>query len=189
MNQEQNQFNNQPQMMNQINYQRQNQNFQIPNPAAGNNMFVRPMFNYASAGSRIGAFLLDSLIPFVAAIILFIMIFIIEIIIMAYGGADSSFLTFIQYCLTIIISFCGIFFYRGLTDAKGRSIGRKATKTIVVHEDGSSITTGQSFLRQFIKCLLDGTGVIPLINVILLFTDGKRQTLVDKIMKTVVIYK
>ena len=179
----------QPQMMNQPNYQIPNQNYQIPNQAVANNMYARPMLNYASTGSRIGAYLLDSLIPFGVSILLFIIILVINLIIVANNGAVSPFLTFIQYCLTIIITFCGIFFYRGLTDAKGSSIGRKATKTIVVHEDGSPITTGQSFLRQFVKSLLDGTGVIPLINVILLFTDAKKQTLVDKIMKTVVIYK
>ncbi len=180
MNQNQFSYQGQQQMMNQQYYQ---------NQMSYNNMYSFSKLNYASAGARIGAYLLDSLIPFIVAMILFAIIIVINLIGVANGGAASSILMFIQYTFSVIISLCGIYFYRGLTDAKGSSIGRKVTKTIVVNENGTPITIGQAFLRQFIRSLLDGTGIIPIINVILLFTDAKKQTVIDKIMKTVVIYK
>ena len=70
-------------------------------------------------------------------------------------------------------------------------MGRKVTKTILVNEDGSEVSVGISFLRQILKALLSSVscGITFIVDFILVISDKKNQTLADKILKTVVVYK
>ena len=143
---------------------------------------------YAGFGSRLGAYLIDGLVLFVIAAILFAILVFSSIFLKPTGGMKVVVL-FLQYVLTILICLLGMPLYRGIKDPKGKTLGRKVTKTILVNEDGSEVSVGMSFLRQLLRSLISSVGITVIVDFILILTDEKSQTLADKILKTVVVYK
>ena len=160
-----------------------NPNNAVQNINQNNNNVVK----YASFGSRAGAYLLDSLMLGLLASVMFVVFTILRMFIS--NETVSSTVLLLQVAVPWMIILFGTIFYRGLKDPEGKTLGRKVTKIIVVKENGSKLEVSASVLRQFLSCIINGTGFLFLVNVILLFSDSKRQTLTDKIMKTVVVYK
>ena len=144
---------------------------------------------YAGFGVRLGAYLLDILALIGKAALAFVILTLLNVIINLITGQRIEFLGTLRIILPILIIYLGIFVYRGRKDSKGSTFGRKKTNIIVLNEDGTNITTGKSFLRQLLCILLNGTGILTIINIILILTDEKKQTIADKILKTVVVYK
>ena len=144
---------------------------------------------YAGFGTRLAAYLFDVLAIMGKAIIAFVLLIFIGIGIHAATGSNSNVIKAIQYFLPIFICIFGMFFYRGRKDPEGRTLGRKITKTVVLKEDGSKISKGTSFLRQFLQTVFTGTFILLVINIVLMLADKKKQSLTDKVLGTVVVYK
>ena len=83
----------------------------------------------------------------------------------------------------IIMSFVTCIFYFPIYEStKGKTIGKKTLHLKITDLDGKVINFQRAFIRQFLI-------VIDIINFgfLLTFTNKKKQTLKDKIMKTIVI--
>lgn len=85
--------------------------------------------------------------------------------------------------IVIILSLVITFFYFPLYEStKGRTIGKKTMHLKLTDKEGKGITFQRAFIRQFLT-VLD----IIYFGFLLAFTNKKKQTLKDKIMKTIVI--
>ncbi len=142
---------------------------------------------YAGFGARAGAYLLDSMIMIFLGCIIFVIFFVIRTLANneTIKSVISIFVLFVPYFVILF----GILLYRGIKDPEGKTLGRKVTKTIVINENGTMLKVSTSILRQFLSGIINGTLILFVVNVILILSDSKHQTLTDKIMKTVVVYK
>jgi len=83
----------------------------------------------------------------------------------------------------IILSLVICFFYFPLYEStKGRTIGKKTMHLKITDSEGKGISFQRAFIRQFLT-------ILDIINFgfFLVFTNKKKQTLKDKMMKTIVI--
>jgi uncharacterized RDD family membrane protein YckC len=131
--------------------------------------------SYASWGARVGAYLIDSLIAGVPYLI-FVGIG------AAIGGSFGTVLTVVGALLAFGISVYNRWILAGQT---GQSYGRKALGIRLVGEQtGQPIGGGMAFVRDiahFVDSLICYIGwLFPL-------WDDKKQTIGDKIVKTVVV--
>ena len=129
----------------------------------------------ASLGSRIVAYIIDTLIVFV-------LIVIIMIPIVAVQYDDSS--TLLADLLGILIFF-GYFILLEGPLGKGRTIGKRALKLRVVKKDQSMIGYGASFGRNILR-LIDGF-FFYIIGMIFISSSDLNQRLGDKAADTIVI--
>lgn len=174
----------------------QNNDAQIqqgPTQTSANNVQTSEL-NIASSGSRIGATLLDGLVIGGISILLFILPLIIRLLCHSYTNLQDdsiimSLLSTIQFIIPMMLIFFGMILYRGIKDPTGATLGRKTTHTTVVKNDGSNISTGLSFARQFVGAIINFTEIGLLVNFIMILADEKHQTLTDKIFNTYVIKK
>ena len=144
---------------------------------------------YAGFGTRLAAYLFDVLAIMGKAILAFLVATLLVIGLKMAAGIDSAALKVIQYFLPMFVCIFGMFFYRGRKDPKGKTLGRKITRTVVVKEDGSEISKGLSFLRQFLQTIFTGTFILLVINIVLIIADKEKQSLTDKVLGTVVVFK
>lgn len=113
---------------------------------------------------------------------------------------------------TGILNIIAITAYEVFMNSRGGTLGKKAISSIVVTEDGNQVDTRAAFMRMVpyiaiqalatvISLFLDqgntASGfisgapfwVIALVGLIMLFSDGKRQTPWDKVGKTLVVQR
>ena len=147
------------------------------------------VLKYAGFGARLGAYLLDGLALFGKAIITFLVLMLLSVVLKTITGSSIAIIGVLEYLLPAFIMTLGMIIYRGRKDSKGQTFGRKQTKTIVLDENGNEISTGKSFSRQLLNFIFSGVGILVIINIILVITDQKKQSLTDKLLKTVVVYK
>ncbi|MFY1674656.1 RDD family protein [Plantactinospora sp. WMMB334] len=137
--------------------------------------------SYASWGPRVGAYLIDAVV-------------VLPLVILAYitGGASMDAesgqvtgpgpLYYVFLVLTIALSGYNRWFLAGRT---GQSWGKKALGIRLVDEAGGEpIGAGKAFVRD-IAHFVDQ--IICYIGYLFPLWDAKRQTIADKIMKTVVV--
>ena len=131
--------------------------------------------------------MLDSMIMIFLGCIIFVIFFVIRTLVNneTIKSVISIFVLFVPYFVILF----GILLYRGIKDPEGKTLGRKVTKTVVINENGTMLKVSTSILRQFLSGIINGTLILFVVNVILILSDSKHQTLTDKIMKTVVVYK
>lgn len=135
---------------------------------------------YASWGQRVGAYLIDSLIASIPAMIG-------GCLAGATMGDDGSLgIGLIFYLLGAIVSFCLTLYNRWiLGGGTGQSWGRKALSIRLVSEQtGQPIGAGAAFLRDLCHFL---DTLICYIGWLFPLWDAKSQTLADKIMSTIVV--
>ena len=131
--------------------------------------------------SRILANIVDSIMVIFASLVFFIATSTIFIFF------DSTVLDIIRYIIFIMICSCGYLVYRAANEKNGNTIGRRATKTLVLDEKNNSITISTSILRTLVGYIISTTGIGNIINLILLCTDKERRSIEDRIFKTKVI--
>jgi uncharacterized RDD family membrane protein YckC len=127
---------------------------------------------YANWAQRVGAALIDGIIPAVIAIIGLIL-----------SGAAHSFIVYLLFWLAAIaVSIYNRAFLAGQT---GQSWGKRVLGLRLVSENtGQPIGAGMAFVRD-IAHFVDG--IICYIGYLFPLWDAKRQTLADKIMSTLVV--
>ena len=126
-----------------------------------------PAYQYSDWIHRVGAYLVD-----VAPII------VLEII----GGITGS--TAFIY-LVALVALGWTIYNRWYLGGQGQSFGKKTLGIMLVSEDtGQPIGTLNAFLRDICHFV---DGIICYIGFLFPLWDAKRQTLADKIMKTVVV--
>lgn len=116
---------------------------------------------------RVGAYLIDALPPFVLLLIAFL--------------TRSGIVIFLAWLIGIAFSA----YNRWVLGGQGQSYGKKALGIMLLSEEtGQPIGTLNAFLRDICHFV---DGVICDVGFLFPLWDAKRQTLADKIMKTVVI--
>jgi uncharacterized RDD family membrane protein YckC len=158
---------------------------------------IPEVINYASGGSRIKAFLSDTLLILLFSIIFYFIFSIFEIIIgMIIPETEENYIFFLllrvlKVCIPILALYFGQPIYSMFADAskKHATRGKRKRNMSVVNKDGNNLSFGESFLRMLMKYI---TLVIPfglLISIILMFVNEKHQALHDIILNQYVIQK
>jgi uncharacterized RDD family membrane protein YckC len=154
---------------------------------------VIPAGGYASWISRLGAYLLDGLIGWIAGlplIIGYVMLFSNATTTTDANGVDHLHLhstgASVALILVGILTFAGFWIWnvcikQGRT---GATIGKGVLGIRLVNEQGQPIGAGMSFLRQLVH-ILDSLACY--IGWLWPLWDAKSQTFADKIMNTVVV--
>ncbi len=127
-----------------------------------------PAYQYSDWIHRVGAYLVET-VP--ALVVFYIIVFAIQ----------STILDIIAY-----LAFLGYIIYnRWILGGQGQSIGKKVLGMMLVSEEtGQPIGTLNAFLRDICHFV---DSVICYVGYLFPLWDTKRQTIADKIMKTVVI--
>ncbi len=153
----------------------------------------------SSAGKRIGARVIDG-------IIWFIVLAVIGVIFgagaVATGGFDNNGVSFVTTLLITLIGTALIVAYEVFMIANlGGTAGKLALGMKVRKEDGSPADLNTAAMRMALYAGLNIVGFIPIIGIIaslasfavfvvslvFLFTDPRRQTLWDRVGKTIVV--
>jgi uncharacterized RDD family membrane protein YckC len=132
---------------------------------------------YAGWGSRIGAYLLDTLIIVVPLVVLIIVAVV----------ADLWALVVIGYLGTLVVPFVYFTYFHG--GAGGQTPGKRALGIRVVSDDtGESIGYGRAFGRYAITVLFAWVLFLPLVlDYLWPLWDSKNQSLHDKVVSSVVV--
>jgi uncharacterized RDD family membrane protein YckC len=126
-----------------------------------------PASQYSDWIHRVGSYLID-IIPYAAIIFI---------------GAITGSTTI--YYLFLLIALGYLVYNRFILGGQGQSLGKKVVGTKLVSElTGQPIGTLNAFLRDICHFV---DGIICYVGFLFPLWDAKRQTLADKIMKTVVI--
>lgn len=134
-----------------------------------------PAYNYADWLTRVGAYLIDYA-PILGVWIVFLIL---------ASVVGSAAFTIILYLLAAIGSLGYWVYNRWVLGGQGQTIGKKQLKIKLVSEEtGEPIGTLNAFLRDLCHVV---DGIICDIGYLFPLWDPKRQTLADKIMRTVVI--
>jgi uncharacterized RDD family membrane protein YckC len=127
---------------------------------------------------RVGAYLIDAVPSFVVMIVAYILLII-------FAAIHVTFIGILFLLVGIVASIGWQIYNRWILGGQGQSLGKKQLNMKLVSEDtGQPIGTLNAFLRDLCH-LVDG--IICYIGYLFPLWDVKRQTLADKIMKTVVV--
>ena len=134
-----------------------------------------PASQYSDWITRVGAYLIDV----VPVIVLYIVVFILAAVI------NTGVVTALLYLIGFAAAIAFQVYNRWILGGQGQTIGKKQLKIMLVSEEtGQPIGTLNAFLRDICHIV---DGIICDIGYLFPLWDAKRQTLADKIMKTVVI--
>ncbi|MBE1486426.1 RDD family protein [Plantactinospora soyae] len=137
--------------------------------------------NYAHWGSRVGAALIDGLVVLPFSILAFVF---------SGMGTDAETgqvsgpgpLYYVFLLLGLLVSAYNRWYLTGKT---GQSWGKKALGISLIDEAGGQpIGMGKAFVRELAHFV---DGIICYIGYLFPLWDAKKQTIADKIMKTVVV--
>ncbi len=137
-----------------------------------------PASQYSDWIHRVGAYLIDGAPAIVAIIVAYILLIIFAAIHVAFIG--------VLFLLIGIIASVGWGVYnRWILGGQGQSLGKKyLNMRLLSEETGQPIGTLNAFLRDVCHIV---DGLICYVGYLFPLWDEKRQTLADKIMKTVVV--
>jgi uncharacterized RDD family membrane protein YckC len=146
----------------------------------------RPLAEY---GDRVIAYLIDALIAFALTIPGTLMVILATAPAWDGNGTANGGLIFLGVLLILLGSLVAIWNQGWTQGATGQSWGKRARRIRLVAEmGGSPIGGGLGLVRYLIRNILSGiTGVYWLVTVLFPLWDDKRQTLEDKMLKTVVV--
>lgn len=133
----------------------------------------------ASAGSRVGALLLDSLLVMFPLFIVSGMLFGES---QASGGGASVSLTGVPFLLTVLVAF-GYFFV--MEAFVGQTLGKKIVGARVVSDKGTALTKGQVLIRTVMR-VVDGFAFY-LVAFVAVLVSPKKQRLGDMAASTRVV--
>ena len=148
----------------------------------------------ARMGRRVVAYLLDGLIP--AAAIIFLIVWFFAGLIVDFDD-DTDQWGFAVLGIALLVSLLGYVVWWLIVLRRGQTPGKQLLGIRVVRIDGRASGWGWTFLREFaikgvavgvLSQFLFGLGAIVwIVDLLWAFWDKDRQTLHDKIMKTVVV--
>lgn len=134
-----------------------------------------PAYQYSEWITRVGAYLIDAAPVVVGWIVLFILAAIVR----------NGVFTILLYLILVAGSIAWGVYNRWILGGQGQTLGKKQLNIMLVSEDtGQPIGTLNAFLRDICHVV---DGVICYVGYLFPLWDAKRQTIADKIMKTVVI--
>ncbi|HET9898610.1 MAG TPA: RDD family protein [Streptosporangiaceae bacterium] len=137
-----------------------------------------PASQYSDWIHRVGAYVIDGL----PSIAIFIVAYILLII---FSAIHVGFLGVLFFLVGIIASFAWGVYNRWILGGQGQSLGKKQLNMRLLSEEtGQPIGTLNAFLRDICHVV---DGIICYVGYLFPLWDEKRQTLADKIMKTVVV--
>jgi uncharacterized RDD family membrane protein YckC len=127
-----------------------------------------PASQYSDWIHRVGAYLVETLPPL---IVFYIFVFAVHVVILDF----VVYLAFLAY----------VIYNRWILGGQGQSIGKKVLgMTLLSEETGQPIGTLNAFLRDICHII---DSIICYVGYLFPLWDPKRQTIADKIMKTVVV--
>ncbi|MCA1831934.1 MAG: RDD family protein [Actinomycetota bacterium] len=140
----------------------------------------------ASWGQRVGASLLDGLITGAVAVVL------IVVTIVTAGSSDTDSEPPAAFWLALVVGIVLLpFLYRAVMDGgdRGQTVGKMALGIQVRDaESGTPIGFGRGLLRVFIATILWWLLYVPgIVDVLFPLWDPRRQTIHDKVARSVVI--
>lgn len=135
---------------------------------------------FADNGRRIAAFIIDCII---ISIIIFIIYFLGDLAVKNLKFLPKIIVDSEKMIELILSSVIGLFYFPMYESTKGKSYGKKKMQLRVVTEDEKSLHFPLAFIRE-IFILID----IVTLGFLLPLSSKKRQTVKDKLTKTVVIY-
>lgn len=140
-----------------------------------------PPVKYAGFGIRWVAFIVDGLIIGIPLFLIYLTIFSLNTFSVP---EDDIIIPIIQTIINLIFTYS---YFIITTYFKGATFGKMMVGIHVVSADGSRPSFGGIFLRETVGRFL--SGLLLFIGYIMVFFTQKKQSLHDKIAKTVVIYK
>ena len=143
--------------------------------------FLEYEYGNASVFKRICADIIDQFIVIILVCAVYIAVS------MVFVFVNSDVLRIIINIVAIIALSFGNILYRTYNERTGNTIGRKATKTLVLNNEHDQIEVTTALLRTLVASIINGTGIGFIVNVILISTDKDKKGLEDKIFNTEVI--
>jgi uncharacterized RDD family membrane protein YckC len=146
--------------------------------------------NYAGAFSRIVASIIDSIIIMILTSLACIIITILIAIITIFLSNDFiPLFGIVTVSLIMISSFISTLFYLVWTWSHyNASLGQKICSLKLLNEDTTTnITTISLFCRAIILIITKASGILVLLNLLLIIFLKKKQTLQDLLTQTIVI--
>lgn len=129
--------------------------------------------DYQGVGIRFVSILIDSIILGIIDIVL-------GTILGVFRGPEGD--IWWWWILSFIIFLA---YYTYLEGTRGQTIGKMITRIKVVREDGGRIDMNQAFIRNILR-IIDGLFVY-LVGAVLIWRSDKKQRLVDRVGKTLVV--
>src|SRR4051794_37662620 len=138
--------------------------------------YAPPQGGYASWLERVGAFIIDALVPIPG--------YVLAGIGAAIGGGFGALLVIVGYIGAIVVGVWNYVFRQGKT---GKSIGKQTLGLMLIGESsGGPIGPGMAFVRWIAQIL----NALPCyLGYLWPLWDDKRQTFADKVCSTVVIHR
>jgi len=130
--------------------------------------------NYAGAGVRFVAYLIDIMIIFV--------IFVVLSMVLTLLGINTNTSGFWVSAIQLVVTFLYVVIYQSST---GQTLGKKVMKIKVVNEAGAKPSAMVFFLREIIGKTI--SSLIFLIGYLMILWDKRKQGLHDKIAGTFVV--
>ena len=136
-------------------------------------------FDFTNPIKRFIALLIDVLIITIIIICLYYLEGYIKKVIQNMPLPIINTLPWVTIILSLVISF---FYFPVRESMTGQTIGKKMMKIKLTNKEGETISFQKAFIRQFLN-IID----ILCLGFLLTFSNKKRQTLKDKLTKTIVI--
>lgn len=133
-------------------------------------------------GSRIAAFLLDTVIQFAV----FLVVVVVVVSLLSGGGQSGALVATGVLSATALLDFIGYFVLCEMLWS-GRSVGKRAAGLRVVRTDGLSIGFWSSLLRNLTRLVDMMPGVLYLVGSVLVLVTPRNQRLGDLLGGTLVI--
>lgn len=153
-----------------------------------------PVPNYASWGSRVGAYLLDGLITLGIVLIPLVVGIIIAFKDATYDDVTetTSGVSGLGVLIMVLSGLLGVVFdlwNRGIrVGTTGQSLGKKIVGIKVIKADtGALLGGGGGFLRWLVETVFSGISCLGLIDLLWPLWDDRKQTLHDKVITSVAI--
>ncbi len=140
-------------------------------------------YEYGNAGiiKRICADIIDQFIIIILVCAVYVALSTVFIFV------NNNVLKIIINVIAIVALSFGNILYRTYNERTGNTIGRKATKTIVLNNNNDQIEITTALLRTLIATIINGTGIGFIVNAVLICTDKNKKGIEDKIFNTQVI--
>lgn len=144
---------------------------------------------YAPWATRVGGYLIDSLLVGAGMVVLYLVIGTMLATLARLGGENAA----AGMCCMLILLFpiatllVGLYNRVYLVANRGYSIGQGVVKVKVVDGAGNLLTTGTAFIRLLAQAVMGFVPFLPLLDLLWPLWDDRRQTLHDKAVGSYVI--
>jgi len=147
-------------------------------------------YRFAEQGARIGAFVIDIVIQFIAGLITFLLIFafVNKNVFMSNSFSDDMGLLTVGFFYLIVFFLQWFYFLLWEAFWNGRTPGKRCMKIRVIKENGESLDFQCLLLRNFMRAV-DGFPLLHLLGGIVSLIDKKNRRIGDILAGTIVVYE